>query len=253
MTQYLLLSLGGLLFGAMVYRYDMHEREPWWMLLAAVGGGALMMAGAFALEHALLVAAYDADPGRDLALLHALLTGTLEEAGKLAVVVATLLLMRKHFNDPMDGVIYGSMAGLGAALYEAVWYQLFDPATASAALTQTGGSNALRILMHTIWGGSGAFALGLIVLKKPWRMTLMQSLGCVMALHAGWDYFVGFVENQGNVQRLLAALLLGTSVVWYGSQVFRANKLSRAMHAPKSKTGLVGRIVKAIITRRLQK
>lgn len=250
MTQYLLLTLGGLLFGAMVYRYDMHEREPWWMLLLCILGGAVAMAGAFGVEYLALVAAYEADPGRDITLLHALLAGTAEELGKLLVVVAVFLLARKHFNDPMDGVIYGSMAGLGAGLFEAVWYQLFDPVTAGLGVAHGAGTNALRLLMHTIWGGSGGFALGLIVMKKPWKLVLMQSLGCVMALHAGWDYFVGFVEEQGNLQRLIAAVLLGSSVVWYGRQVFRANQWSRAMHAPQSKKGLVGKIVKAVITRR---
>ncbi|MEM1353454.1 MAG: PrsW family glutamic-type intramembrane protease [Planctomycetota bacterium] len=250
MSQYLLLTLGGLLFGAMVYRYDMHEREPWWMLLLAVAGGALLMAGAFFVEESLLIAAYNHDPGRDYLLLHALLAGTIEESAKLLVVVAALVLVRRHFNDPMDGLIYGSMAGLGAALFEAVWYQVHDYQTAAAPLAQTAGTNAVRFLMHTIWGGSGGFALGLIVMKRPWRLSLMQSMGCVMALHAGWDYFVGFVEEQGNLQRLIAAVLLGTSVVWYGGQVVKANKWSREMHAPTSKKRLVGRFVKGLITRR---
>lgn len=70
MLSYILLTLGGLLFGAIVYRYDMHEREPWWMLALAVAGGALAMSVAFFLENAVLLAAarsglpYDHHVGR---------------------------------------------------------------------------------------------------------------------------------------------------------------------------------------------
>ena len=248
MFGYLVLTLGGLLLGAMVYRYDMHEREPWWMLVATAAVGALMMWGAFSLELAIQSAAGFSDQG----LLKALLAGTLEELAKLAVPVGVLLLVRKHFNDPMDGLIYGSMAGLGAALFEGVWWQWFAPAQEGAGLVATHGPNAIRLVMHTIWGGIIAFSLGLIVMNKPWRLQLAKAVALVMLIHIAWDYFVGFVPEQQIRHRLIAALLIGTSVVWYGLLVVRANKWSRSMHAPSSKQRLAGRILKALITRRLR-
>jgi RsiW-degrading membrane proteinase PrsW (M82 family) len=248
MVSYIVLVLGGLLFGAMVYRYDMHEREPWWMLVgAAVAGGALM-AGAFVIETFVQDLAGATDDG----LLAALLAGTLEELAKLAVPVAVLLLIRKHFNDPMDGLIYGSLAGLGAAIYEAAWWQWFAPPPDGANLVNSYGPSAVRLLMHTLWGGIVGSALGLIVMKKPWRTTLAQRVGVVMLVHFAWDLFIGFANDQGTLQRLLAALILGGSVCWYGLIVVQANKWSRSMHAPTSKQRLVGRIVKMLITRRFR-
>ena len=249
MYSYLVLALGGLLFGAIVYRYDMHEREPWWMLVLAALAGTLTMWGAFELE---LLIQNLAGAG-DTSFLKALLAGTLEELGKLAIPVAVLLLMKKHFNDPMDGLIYGSLAGVGAAVYEGAWWQWFAPVDSTNPLAVY-GPNAMRLLMHTLWGGIVGSALGLVVMKKPWRRTLAQRVGLVMLMHFSWDFFIGFVpaEDQGNLQRLLAALLIGASVCWYGLLVIQANKWSRSMHAPTSKQRLVGKIVRALITRRFR-
>ncbi|MFN3165873.1 MAG: PrsW family intramembrane metalloprotease [Phycisphaeraceae bacterium] len=252
MFSYLVLTLGGLLFGAMVYRYDMHEREPWWMLVGAAVAGGLTMALAFKLEGWALRLAANSGMEYGYRFLHALLAGTLEEAAKLAVPLLVMLLIRKHFNDPMDGLIYGSLAGLGAALYEAGWYQFHDEPTQTAGWFYRAGTDAMRMFMHTIWGGIIGFPLGLAVMNKPWRLVLLRTAGLVMLIHFAWDLFVGFVQEQGNLEKLIATALLGASVVWYGLLVVRANKWSRSMHAPQSKQRLVGRIVRAIITRRLK-
>lgn len=250
MFSYLVLALGTLLFGAMVYRYDMHEREPWWMLVTAALAGGVLMCGAFAIESALLKLAYSNGASESfIDVLHAFLAGTLEELGKLAVPTAILLFIRKHFNDPMDGLIYGSLAGLGAGLFESVWWQVYAPAPDAL---QENGAAFMRLFVHTIWGGIVGSALGLVVMKRDWKSTLAKRVALVMLIHFAWDYLVGFVAEQNNWHRLFAALLLGTTIVWYGMLVVQANKWSRSMHAPKSKQRLAGKIVRMLITRRIR-
>ncbi|MFI4859066.1 MAG: PrsW family glutamic-type intramembrane protease [Phycisphaerales bacterium JB063] len=257
MLSYILLTLGGLLFGSVVYRYDMHEREPWWMLLLSCAGGAVAMASAFALEYAALVALANSGLPYDYALVHATLAGVLEELGKFLIPLAALLLFRKQFNDPMDGLIYGCMAGLGAALYEAVWFMVNEPATTQDAaawlpLLHHRAQDAVRLLMHTCWGGLGGYALGLIVLKKPYRLELAKTLGGAILLHLVWDLFVGFANEQTLAHRLFAALTLGATVVWFGFLTVQANRWSRQMHAPQSKQKLTTRIIRAILTRKFK-
>lgn len=253
MVSYIFLALGGLLFGAMVYRYDMHEREPWWMLVAAAIAGAATMALAYVIQGLIEPIALQAESDFVPRAIMAIAAGISEELCKLAIPVAVLLLLRKHFNDPMDGLVYGSLAGIGAALFEGTYRQWFADTETTTALT-THGPNAMRLLMHTLWGGIVGSALGLIVMKKPWRKTLAQRVGLIMLMHAAWDLFLGYVpqESQGNWHRLVAALIIGASVVWYGLLVVQANKWSRAMHAPTSKQRLVGKIVRFLITRRIR-
>lgn len=250
MVSYIVLALGGMLFGAMVFRYDMYEREPWWMLVLAVIAGAGMMWGAFELE--LLI--QNLAGVSDQSLLKAFLAGTLEELGKLAVPTAVLLLIRKHFNDPMDGLVYGSLAGLGAAIFEGAWWQWFVPQPEDTAAITTHGPNLMRLLMHTLWGGIVGSALGLIVMKRDTRIKLAQRVGGVMLIHFAWDFFIGFTppQEQGNGHRLVAAIVIGGSVVWYGMLVVQANKWSRAMHAPTSKQRLLGKVVRILIARKIR-
>jgi len=252
MTQYLILSVMGMVFGAMVLRYDAYEREPWWMLVLSVIAGGLAMFAAFGIEGLALKVAANSGIPYTHNLLHAALAGIVEEAAKLAVPVAVILLARRYFNDPMDGLLYGSMAGLGAALFEACWFQFYIKGDPDATLIAQHGPNAVRLLMHTIWAGTAGFALGLIVMKRPWKLNLAQSLAGVMALHFAWDFFVGFKEEQGVVARLIAALIVGTSVIWYGLRVFKANQWSRQMHAPTSKQRLVGKIVRLLIFKKFR-
>lgn len=249
---YLILALAALLFGAMVVRYDMHEREPWWMLVLAAGLGALAMWGAFELEDLLESALVDGGPGFAYRPTKSVLAGTIEELAKLAVPVFVLLAMRRHFNDPMDGLIYGSLAGLGAAIFESAWWQSLEHTPMGVGLFESQGQSMVRLLMHTVWGGIDGFALGLIVMKRPWRRSLLRCVGTVMLMHVARDYFIGFAPEQTNAARLLAAGLLSGSIVWYGTLVVRANKWSRSMHAPTSKKRLVGRILRALITRRFR-
>lgn len=250
MFSYLILALGGLLFGAIVYRYDMHEREPWWMLVLAAVAGALTMWGAYELE----ILIQNLAGASDQSILKAALAGVFEELAKLAIPITVLLFVKNRFNDPMDGLIYGSLAGIGAALFESAWWLWFVPAEDGETLFNTHGPNAMRLLMHTLWGGIVGSALGLAVMKKPWRQILAQRVGIVMLLHFAWDYFLGFIpaDDQNNWHRLVAALLIGASVVWYGMLVIQANKWSRSMHAPTSKQRLVGKILRMLITRRIR-
>ncbi len=252
MLTYVFLTLGGLLLGATVYRYDMHEREPWWMLVLAMLGGALLMFGAFEMESLLERLLIRGGLDFNASFNKALLAASLEESAKLAVPVAVLLMMRRHFNDPMDGLIYGSLAGLGAALFESVWWQWYAPPAVDASAIEVAGPSAVRFLMHTLWGGIDGYALGLIVMKKPWRSALARCVGLVMLMHFAWDYLVGFAEDQTHWRKLVAAGLIGASVVWYGMLVVRTSKWSRAMHAPQSKQRLAGKIIRMLLTRRIR-
>jgi RsiW-degrading membrane proteinase PrsW (M82 family) len=94
-----------------VYRNDLYDREPAWLLAltAGLGGTAMWLAG--------LVESWTLDwSGLTSRPAIAALAAAVEETAKVLVVAAVALSARKAFNDPLDGLIYGSLAGLGMAL-----------------------------------------------------------------------------------------------------------------------------------------
>src|SRR5262249_28751473 len=104
-------------FGAatLVYHHDLYEPEslPTLGLSVAFGIGAMWFAGrteawTFALTHISSAGAV------------AVIAAFEEELLKLLVVVG-LICCSRCVNDPMDGLVYGSMAGLGMAVEESIY------------------------------------------------------------------------------------------------------------------------------------
>src|SRR5690606_3183208 len=91
-----------------------------------------------------------------------------EELAKLAVVWAIALLWRRQFNDPMDGLIYGSFAGLGCAIEESVGLHGWPTGAALLPLQEP-----IRLLGHLVMGGIGGFAVGLWRIRfAPWPVAV---------------------------------------------------------------------------------
>jgi RsiW-degrading membrane proteinase PrsW (M82 family) len=165
-----------------VIRYDLHDREPWFMVLAgvALGAGFMFLAG---LAQSGIIHAMHAS-GRLISNgMLAFLAGSTEELGKLSAVIVIALASRRHFNEPLDGLLYGAFAGLGAALEESVWVL-----TRFEIVDTLPPQEPVRLAGHLIMGGIGGFGLGLLTTRSRWwpLATLASLLGAV-ALHAAWD------------------------------------------------------------------
>ena len=136
----------------MVYRYDMYEKEPWYMLLLAVGMGMGAALAVGFLEDAVIGFFNVSEHVGGQAAIAAVV----EESAKLLIVVLIAVCMRRHFNDPLDGLIYGAFAGLGFAVYES-WFYL----GLSRPVVQQSGAEAVRLVLHLLMGGMGGFGIGL--------------------------------------------------------------------------------------------
>jgi RsiW-degrading membrane proteinase PrsW (M82 family) len=229
------LALCALLTARLVYRYDLYEHEPIPLLGVAIGLGAGAMWLAGAVEGWILSRAQGPGP-----LEIAAVAAATEEALKVLVVVVVALLAHREFDDPMDGVVYGSMTGLGAALEESVFY-----AGSSAA----GGAGfpageLVRLWAHVVLGGIAGFSLGFWRARPPLAALATGGLlGVAMALHFGWDAIVlsipdGFPPTPA--QSLAGVALMVTSLVLYGRLVTLASARSRQQFAPHSRQELWG-------------
>lgn len=212
----------------------MYDREPRWLLAFTVALGASAMALTGRVE-ALTLAGGHLTSTRAFAAVAA----CEEELLGLAVVVAIALLARRAFNDPMDGLIYGSMVGLGMALEESVSYLRVAPRT-----NLLPPAELVRICGHLVMTGIAAFPLGpLAVHRRGGHVALATCLGAAIALHFGWDWIALDAEARGapDVAHTVAGMILMSSgLLLYGALTAAAARWSHDLFAPKSPFSLWG-------------
>jgi RsiW-degrading membrane proteinase PrsW (M82 family) len=217
----------------LIYRHDLYEREPVALLILAVaaGAGAMWLAGGiegwtlnvFGIFNAYAIAAVAAVE---------------EESLKLLVIVALMFFARREFNDPMDGIIYGSMAGLGMAVEESVFY-LQDLPAGEYVLPP---AELVRLLGHLVMGGISGFALGAAVFRKDyWLFKSAACFSAAVALHFGWDWIaLSSSPALASVEAVAGSALMFGGLLLYGSLTAAASRHSHAMFSPLTPSQLWG-------------
>ncbi len=216
----------------LVRRYDLYDKEPWFMLLLTglFGAGVMWVLGY--IEDITIDYCFGVGPS---ALELASVASTHEELGRLFIVLIIALFIRRYFNDPMDGLIYGSMAGLGMAASES--FSHWDRST----LTQNYeifGQEVTRLYFHTILGGIATFGLGPRHLKmKLWGWMLLGTFSLAILIHFVWDWIsltISFSDHRSTSLMLasIATLVFGTFT--YGCLTVIASEWSRQHFAPHS-------------------
>ncbi len=217
-------------FGLIVYRYDMYEREPWYMLLLAVAMGA----GSFWIlaRGSDFIFLFWPEAATSIFAL-ALMAGVFEELLKLMIVLTIWLAIAQHFNDPFDGLIYGAMAGLGFALAESIFYT--DLMGYQASWLAVFGQEAVRLFLHMLMGALTCVGLGLARFRTPnWKLILSGGIAASMFLHFCWDFFCGLPSDHEVSfvqQRGIAIMLMFGLLGLFGASVLIAVKHSGDTHA----------------------
>jgi len=179
---YFTLAYCALGIGLIAARYDLYRKEPWHMILLAVVFGAAAMWAAGRMQVGMIVAINGSGHLVENWMM-ALMAGGTEELGKLTAVLAIAIITRRHFDEPLDGLIYGSFAGLGAALEES--FHILSHLPAGSTLP---AQEPVRLAGHLILGGICGYGLGLVVMKSP--RTLLAVAASYLAaatLHTFWD------------------------------------------------------------------
>jgi RsiW-degrading membrane proteinase PrsW (M82 family) len=224
---YLTLGLCALGAAVLVYRYDLYDREPVGLLAAAVALGA----GGMALAGRLEASTFERLPGGDLPTI-ALIASSLEEALKLVAIATLALFFRRAFNDPMDGIIYGSMAGLGAALEEGVALLRLLPAPRYWLPPE----ELVRLCGHLVMGGVGGFGVGYVIVRgRKGLPAVGVSLLAAVALHFGWDLLA--LQGDATSARPLRGALSGVALMLaglllYGRLVVVGSRWSQEVLSP---------------------
>ena len=210
---------------------DMNEKEPLWAMLLFFVGGAVtaVIVRALApadLELTVLPAAATKELGRFLAI------------GAGVGVLAVLGQMRgwHDFNGTMDGVVYGTTAGLGFGTGERVFQELLvgtlSVPGAEAGLFSGFGRAALGGLAHGVFGAIAGAGLGAAAdTRSPLLRALLPAIGLMSAIVAHVGYLVlgrgnALSGTQGLVRAwvalLLPVFLIAVVILWALSRERRA-------------------------------
>jgi protease PrsW len=214
----LLAIVPSLVYLAILNAIDRYEKEPWTILLACLGAGAvvapvisiglLSVAG----RPALLPPAFAPGPQPDalVAIVETLALGAL-----LLVLVRSV---RDEFDDVLDGVIYGAALGAGFGAAESFLYAL-------GGTQQLTGTTVVQLVVA---GLNHAFYLAVFGAVTGWAQRLpaaqrvvaiLLGLGTAVWLHAFHDTFpviLSRVANQPDAAAGAAARIGAELINWTG-------------------------------------
>ncbi len=201
---------------AMVWWVDRYDREPLHLVVMVFLWGAsaapLISVALFGLIDRLLSGSGDTSAGALISL--GLVTPMVEELSKAMAVVLVVVFSSK-FDNPTDGVVYGTAVGLGFAVSENVIYGISaGPHLQNAAgiLVLVGGRTLLSAGVHALssatFGGFLGHAMmsGKFPAKIIWAVT---GLLAAVVLHGSWNLSLmrfGPVGESGAPRLWLAAL-----------------------------------------------
>jgi RsiW-degrading membrane proteinase PrsW (M82 family) len=234
MVVYATLLLCAIGAGLLIYRYDVYEREPLPVLALTAGLGCIAMWLVGQIE----LVSFDALGARSDRAISAV-AAVEEESLKLLCVVAVRVLARRKFKDPMDGILYGSMAGIGMAVEESIHYLRELPP--GALLLPP--AEIVRLAGHLVMGGISGFAVVPAVLRrKHWQWILATCLSAAITLHLGWNWIAlaSGGAPRDAVEAASGAVLALAGFLFYGALIANASEQSRTIFAPASPRRLWG-------------
>jgi protease PrsW len=202
----ILAVLPGLLISYYIIWMDRFEREPRLHLLLSFLAGMLVTFPVLWVERLGATAwGYFGNIGATLAFAFIGIS-LVEEGAKLLILLLYPYSLRK-FNEPMDGIVYSVMIGMGFATLENVWYagSYGLETVLIRALTAVPAHGAFSIIM--------GYFVGLAKFSREKRASLIgKGFALTVLLHGAYDFFI--IQSLFNWLILLAVMVLAVSVYY---------------------------------------
>ncbi len=207
----------GLPYLGIILWIDRNEREPWYLIVSALVWGAILATGLSGIFNSIFGAFAGAivpNPEVAMQLTASISAPLVEETTKGMALLALYFFFRKHFDNVLDGVVYGALVGLGFAVFENFSYYVNQPGGVIGvfALTFVRGVIAAAGGSHATFTALTGLGLGLFrVMRRGWVRWLMPPLGLAAAIfmHFSWNTFAGVIMGivpGGDVGGLLIGL-----------------------------------------------
>jgi RsiW-degrading membrane proteinase PrsW (M82 family) len=198
-----------LFYAALLYAFDVHEREPLWALAMLFAAGALCVPVAGMVEHLIdqLVPFVSAMRRGELAAVRFgcfFGIAPVEELIKLTAVA--VLARRSLMNEPVDGVVYAGVTALGFAACEGVLAATH--AHPGTVLMRGVLSTPGHLCFSALWGAG----LGAV---RYWGPGALPAAGASFfaswVAHGTYDYVL--IADHGSARGAVVAVLSAAGVV----------------------------------------
>jgi len=201
----ILAILPGLLISFFIIRMDKYDREPRLHLILSFFAGMLITLPVWFVERAAAHNGWDQPNRIGMTIVFAFVAVALvEEAARLLILMAYPYSLRK-FNEPMDGIVYAVMIGMGFATLENILY------------AHSFGLQTILLRAFTAVPAHGAFSIilgyfvGLAKFRPKKRLALIaKGIGLAVLLHGAYDFFI--LQSLYNWLIILAIVVLAVSI-----------------------------------------
>jgi len=189
----------------LVWWIDRYDREPWPVVLSVFLWGLVVAP--------VLVTLVSIAGGAGASFLTAAGVRPLVEETAKGFGILLIIVFSRHFDNPTDGLVYGTAVGLGFAMTENLLYGFsVAPALASGdALSLVLGRTVFTAGVHALASSAVGAGLGFgrtsggRVRTVGWALL---GLGVAVALHAGWNLAVVNMPT-GGAGWIFPAMILG--------------------------------------------
>ena len=212
-------------FTYLVLQLDRYEHEPWQVLLAAFLWGALVATFMAAILNDVIGAIVTAMVGEALGdvLTTSAVAPIVEETAKGFALLLLYWILRHELDNVLDGIVYGSLVGIGFAMTENILY--FGRTLQQEGLVGLGVLFYLRVILggfgHALYTGTIGAGLGFArETHRKWLIPIVVPLAYILGVlqHAAWNFLAATVvpallPEDTNPLFLLFVVMPVTTVV----------------------------------------
>jgi protease PrsW len=212
-------------YAYLVLQLDRYEHEPWQVLLAAFLWGALVATFIAAILNDVIGAIIAAIVGQQLGglLTTSAVAPIVEETAKGFALLLLYFILRHELDNVLDGIVYGSLIGLGFAMTENILY--FGRILTQEGLIGLGLLFYLRVMLggfgHALYTGTIGAGLGFArETRHRWLIPIVVPLAYIMGVfqHAAWNFLgatlvPALLPDDTNPLFLLFVVMPVTTVV----------------------------------------
>lgn len=211
--------LPGLAISYYIWWRDKHEPEPHKYLIACFLFGILSIIPAIVLETIGMEMGYKDGPNIYKTFIFAVFVVGFSEEFSKYLFLRYYIFPKKEFCEPMDGIVYSVMVGMGFATFENVLY-VFGQATTQQAYNVA----FLRMLTAVPAHASFAVLMGYFVgkakfLPKNRTVLLLSGLFIATIVHGLYDFFLMQQMTQAlaifTLIILIAAIIIGRYMIYW--------------------------------------